>query len=258
MRVLIVDDETLARARIRKFLAQEPDLEIVGECGNGFEAIAFIREQRPDLVFLDVQMPEVSGFDVLRALPAESWPAVVFVTAHDQHAIEAFEVHALDYLLKPFTQARLLAAVRRAQEHLKARDLAPLNEQLAQWLKTPRPEYLGRVAVKNGNQTVFVKVEDIDYIESAANYAVIQTHSGNHVLRQTLNYLESRLPPQRFLRISRSVIVNLDRVKGMQSAAGGETVLTLEGGRQLLMTRGTREAQKRLEYPGSLADGPGR
>jgi two-component system LytT family response regulator len=249
MRVLIVDDEPLARARIRKFLAHEPELEIVGECGNGVEAIARIRERRPDLVFLDVQMPEVSGFDVLRALPAEGWPAVVFVTAHDQHALEAFEVHALDYLLKPFTQARLLAAVHRAQQHLQARDLAPLNRQLAQWLKARKPEYLGRIGVKTGTQTVFVKLEEIDYIESAANYAVLQTRRGNHVLRQTLNWLESRLPPHRFLRISRSIIVNLDRVKGIQSATGGENVLTLEDGRQLLMTRGMREARQRLEYP---------
>ena len=122
IRALIVDDEALARARLRKLLAEAPDLEIIGECSNGPEAIAFIREQRPDLVFLDVQMPEVSGFDVLRALPEEIWPAVVFVTAHNQHALEAFEVHALDYLLKPFTQARLLAAVQRARQHLETRE----------------------------------------------------------------------------------------------------------------------------------------
>ncbi|MGA2661219.1 MAG: LytTR family DNA-binding domain-containing protein [Verrucomicrobiota bacterium] len=260
LRLLIVDDEALARARIRKFLAREPDLEILGECSNGPEAIAFIGEHRPDLVFLDVQMPEVSGFDVLRALPAETWPAVVFVTAHDQHAIEAFEVHALDYLLKPFTQARLLSAVQRAHEHIQARDTAPLNQQLAQWLKSSRaePGWLGRVAVKTGNQTLFVKVENIDYIESAANYAVLQTRGGNHVLRQTLNHLESKLPPRLFLRISRSIIVNLERVKGIQSAPGGESVLILQDGRQLLMTRGMREAHERLQYPGNPADGSGR
>jgi two-component system LytT family response regulator len=257
---LIVDDEALARARIRMLLAREPDLEILGECSNGPEATAFIREHRPDLVFLDVQMPEVSGFDVLRALPPETWPAVIFVTAHDQHAIEAFEVHALDYLLKPFTQARLLSAVRRAHEHIQARDMAPLNQQLAQWLKSSgaEPGCLSRIAVKTGNQTLFVKVEDIDYIESAANYAVLQTRDGNHVLRQTLNNLEFKLPPRQFLRISRSIIVNLERVKGIQSAPGGESLLILQDGRQLLMTRGMREAHERLQYPGRPTDDSGR
>ena len=253
LRVLIVDDEALARARVRKLLAGEPGLEVLGECSNGPEAIAFIKEHRPGLVFLDVQMPEVSGFEVLRALPPETWPAVVFVTAHDQHAIQAFEVQAVDYLLKPFTRARLLSAVQRVREHLQARDLGPLNQQLAQWLNSARtePGYLGRIAVKTGNQTLFIRVEDIDYIESAANYAVLQTRGANHLLRQTLNHLEAKLPPRMFLRISRSIIVNLDRVKGIQSLPGGECVLLLQDGRQLLMTRGMREAHERLQYPGS-------
>ncbi|HWI56218.1 MAG TPA: LytTR family DNA-binding domain-containing protein [Bacillota bacterium] len=251
IRALIVDDEVLARGRLRKLLAGEPDLEIMGECSNGVEAIACIREQRPDLVFLDVQMPEVSGFDVLRALPEATWPAVIFVTAHDQHAIAAFEVHAVDYLLKPFAQARLLAAVQRARQHLQARDLAALNQQLAAWLKSstaPQPVYLSRIAVKTGKQTLFVRVEDIDYIEAAANYAVLQTRGENHILRETLTNLEAKLPPRLFLRISRSIIVNLERIKGIQSAPGGEHLLLLQDGRQLLMTRGAREVQERLEY----------
>ncbi len=260
IRTLIVDDEALARERIRKLVAGERDVQIIGECANGPEAIAFIREQRPDLVFLDVQMPEVNGFDVLRALPQETWPAVIFVTAHDNYAIPAFEVHALDYLLKPFTQPRLLAALERARRHLQARDLAVLNQQLADWLKStppsaPRTPYLSRIAVRTGNQTLFVKVEDIDYIESAANYAVLQTRSGNHVLRETLSNLETKLPPPLFLRISRSIIVNVDRIKGLQSGARGEYVVVLQDGRQLLLTRAVREIQERLQYsaaqPGS-------
>jgi two-component system LytT family response regulator len=251
IRVLIVDDEPLARARVRQMLAAEPDLEVAGECANGPDAIAFIREHRPDLVLLDVQMPEVSGFDVLRALPPESWPAVIFVTAHDQHAVQAFEVRALDYLLKPFTQARLRAAVQRARQHLQARDLAALHQQLADWLKSaaPQPAYLSRLAVKTGQQTLFIKVEDIDYIEAAANYAVVQARGENHILRDTLTRLETALPPSRFLRISRSVIVNLERIKGIQSAPGGEYLVLLQGGRQLLLTRGLREVQERLQYP---------
>ncbi len=255
IRALIVDDEALARERLRKLLALEPDLVIAGECANGPEAIAFIREHHPDLVCLDVQMPEVSGFDVLRALPAESWPAVIFVTAHNQHAIEAFEVQALDYLLKPFTQARHQAAVHRARQHLQSRDLAALNQQLAQWLKlaTPRPAALSRLAVKNGSQTLFVKVEDIDYIEAASNYAVVHAQGQNHILRETLASLESRLPPQSFLRISRSTIVNLERVKGLQTGPRGDAVIVLHDNHQLSLTRGLQEVQQRLQYPGAAS-----
>jgi two-component system, LytTR family, response regulator len=251
IRALIVDDEALARGRLRKLLAQAPDLEILGECSNGPEAIAFIRAQRPDLVFLDVQMPEVSGFDVLRALPEETWPAVVFVTAHDQHAIEAFEVHALDYLLKPFTQARLLAAVQRARRHLETRTLAANNQQLAQWLQANKTEsaYLSRIAVKTGQQTLFIRVEDLDYIESVGNYAVLHTRTENHVLRETLTSLEAKLPPTLFLRISRSVLVNLQCVKGLQATPRGEYLVVLQDNRQLMMTRGVKEIQERLLYP---------
>ena len=252
VRALIVDDEALARGRIRKLLAHAPDLEIAGECRNGAEAITFIREHRPDLVFLDVQMPEISGFDVLRALPSEIWPAVIFVTAHDQHAVEAFEVHALDYLLKPFTQARLLAAAQRARQHLQSRDSTALNQQLAKWLNSTASSqqslYLNRIAVKDGNQTLFVRVEDVDYIESAANYAVVQADGQNHVMRETLTNLEAKLPPRLFLRISRSIIVNLGRIKSIQSSSQGEHLVVLRNGRQLVMTRGQREIQARLQY----------
>jgi two-component system LytT family response regulator len=251
IRALIVDDEALARARLRKLLAGAADLEILNECSNGPEAISFIREHHPDVVFLDVQMPEVSGFDVLRALAPETWPAVIFVTAHDRHAIEAFEVHALDYLLKPFTQARLLAALQRARQHLESRNLAGANEQLADLLaalKTDRSS-LSRIAVKNGQETVFIRIEDVDYVESAANYAVLHTRAGNQVLRETLTSLVDRLPPRLFLRISRSVMVNLERVKSLQSGPRGEYLVVLQDGRQLLMTRGTKELQERLQYP---------
>jgi two-component system LytT family response regulator len=203
-------------------------------------------------VFLDVQMPEVSGFDVLRALPAEIWPAVIFVTAHDQHALEAFEVHALDYLLKPFTQERLLEAVGRARHLIQARDMSAMRHQLTEWLKSskPEPEYLSRIAVRTGSQTLFIKVEDVDYIEAAANYAVLHTRAGNHVLRETLTNLESQLPPRLFLRISRSVIVNLERVKGVQSGSRDDYLIVLEDGRQLLLTRAVRDVQERIKYTG--------
>jgi two-component system LytT family response regulator len=259
IRALIVDDEALARARLRKLLANAVDLEIISEASNGPEAIALIREQRPDLVFLDVQMPEVSGFDVLRALPEENWPAVVFVTAHNQHAIEAFEVHALDYLLKPFTQERLLAAVQRAREHLGARNQAAVNLQLAEWLKSSKaePAYLSRIAVKTGAQTLFIRVEDMDYVESVGNYALLHTRTENHVLRETLTNLEAKLAPRLFLRISRSILVNLERIKGLQSTPRGEYLVILQVDRQLLMTRGLKDIQARLQYPASQPGGLG-
>ncbi len=259
IRAVIVDDEALARGRLRKLLADAADLEIIGDCSNGPEAIAFIRGHRPDLVFLDVQMPEVSGFDVLRALPAETWPAVIFVTAHDQHAIEAFEVHALDYLLKPFTQARLLTAVERARQHLETRNQSAVNQQLADWLKSAKgePAYLSRIAVKTGTQTLFIRVKDLDYLESVGNYALLHVGLENHVLRETLTNLETKLPPRLFLRISRSILVNLDRVKGLQSSARGEYVVVLHDNRQLMITRGVKELQERLQYPEGHGDGVG-
>ena len=251
LRALIVDDEALARARVRKLLGPAAGLEIIGECANGPEAIATIKRDRPDLVFLDVQMPEVSGLEVLRAVPPEIWPAVIFITAHDHHAVEAFEVQAVDYLLKPFSRERLLAAVERARARLEARDTAALNQRLAAWLNASpqKPVFLDRIAVKTGSQTVFVNVRDIDAIEAAANYAVLQAGGENYILRETITHLEARLPPRIFQRISRSTIVNLERVKSVQSGPRGESLVLLRNGRQLLMTRSLRELQEKLQYP---------
>ncbi len=251
LRVLIVDDEALARARLRKLLSEEPQLEVLGECANGPDAIEFTRTHRPDLVFLDVQMPEVSGFDVLQSLAPGELPAVVFVTAHDQHAVEAFRFHALDYLLKPFTQGRLHEAVERAREQLEARAASSLNKKLLGLLHHPDVSApatpLGRLVVKKGNQTFFVKVEDVDYIEAAANYAILHTATENHLLRETLTNLEEKLPRD-FLRVSRSSIVNLNRVKSLQSTPKGEYLVCLEGNRQVLVTRGAQEVRNRLEF----------
>jgi two-component system LytT family response regulator len=250
LRTIIVDDEALARNRLRKFLVEEPDLEIIGECSNGVDAIRLIREQNPQLIFLDVQMPEVSGFDVLRGVPADQLGVVIFVTAFDRHAVEAFEVRALDYLLKPFTRERLRQALARARDQLRPPTLATLHQQLQDLFKTSEAEtsQRSRIAVRNGTQVAFVKVSDVDYIESAANYAVVHTRGGNHVVRETLTNLESSLSPKAFLRISRSTIVNLDRVKGLQTNPTGDYVVILQDNRQLAMTRGIREVQELLEY----------
>ncbi len=250
LRVLIVDDEALARARIKKMLATEADLEIVGECADGPEAIAFIEKQRPDLAFLDVQMPEVSGFDVLRAVAPELWPAVIFVTAHDQHALEAFEVHALDYLLKPFKETRFHEALQRARKHLAGRQAALLNQNLQSLLSATKPEasYPSRLTVKSGERTTFVKVDEVDYIEAAANYVILHVGAQNHILRETLTNLEARLSPKQFLRINRSAIVNLDRVKEVKPALRGEYLVVLKSGKELSLTRSVREIQQRLEF----------
>jgi two-component system, LytTR family, response regulator len=250
IRVLIVDDETLARARVRNMLAAEPELEVAGECASGIEAIAFIRDRRPDLVFLDVQMPEVNGFDVLRALPPESWPLVIFVTAHDQHALEAFEVHALDYLLKPFKEARFRAAIERARRQLQSLSAQELNQKLRTLLdhNPPPPAYPTQLAVKSGEKTVFVKLVEVDYFEAAANYLIVHVGSQNHILRETLLKMESRVSPKAFMRINRSVIVNLARVKEVRSGLGNTNVVVLKNGADLPLTRPAREIQQRLEF----------
>ena len=246
IRALLVDDEPLARNRLRKFLAQEPDVEIVGECDNGAEAVECIRRQQPDVVFLDLRMPECGGLELVRALPTESLPAIVFVTAHEQHAVEAFAVQATDYLLKPFTRARLQEAVRRVRQRLEA----PARLRATQPTPVePSPPQLHRFAVKDGNQTWFVKIHDVDYIEAAANYVVLCTPNGNHILRETLRNLEASLSPALFLRISRSVMVNLERVTAIRSGAADEWLVVLQDGREFPMTRGWKEVQERLQYP---------
>jgi len=252
IRALIVDDEALARARIRKLLAGEADLEIIGECANGPEAIAAIQAQGPELVFLDVQMPEVSGFDVLRALPVESLPAVIFVTAHDQHAITAFEVHALDYLLKPFKQGRFKEALQRAREACAARQAGAASENLLALLAQVQPqgprERLVRIPVRSGEKVTFVRTEQIEYIESAGNYVVLHTAKENHVVRETITALEEQLDSRQFLRISRSTLVSLDQIKELQPLFKGEYAVLLRNGKQLTMTRGIREVQQLLKF----------
>ena len=249
IRTVVVDDETLARNRLRKFLAQEPGVEIIGECASGPEAVEYISHQRPELVFLDVHMPQLSGLDVARALPAEYLPAIIFVTAHDRYAVEAFEVQALDYLLKPFSRERFQVALRRARLRLQAPPQARADQFAALTrLAENNSPYLNRFAGKDGNQTLFIKTQDVDYIEAAANYLVLCTPRGNHVLRETLRNMEASLAPAMFVRISRSIIVNVDRIKAIQSGLPGEWLVVLHDNREFQMTRGLKEVQERLQY----------
>jgi two-component system LytT family response regulator len=247
VRTLIVDDETLARERLRQLLQDEPEIELMGECADGTEAVEAIQKQSPDLIFLDIQMPELDGFGVLQAMTTTPAPVVVFVTAHDKFALRAFEVHAADYLLKPFDRERFKKALARALDRVKHREGAAQQAQAAVLaeLKPPsRP--LERLAVKTSGKVIFVKLEDVDYIESAHNYVELHVDKQSHLLRETLNSIEARLPAEKFVRISRSVIVHIERVKELQPLFYGEYAVTLHNGTRLTLSRRYRDKLERL------------
>lgn len=253
IRALLVDDEPLARQRVRLLLNEEPDIEVIGECGDGFEAVEQIQAGKPDLVFLDVQMPDMDGFEVLRQVTQALLPVVIFTTAYDQHALRAFEVNALDYLLKPFKPTRFQEAVQRARD-LIANKRAGLTVAQARGLlallghpPAPAPQ-LTRLAIKAAGKVTFVELDRIHSIEAAGKYAVVHVAKENHVLRETMNSLESHLPPQRFLRISRSVIVNLDQIQELQPMFQGENLVVLKNGQGYPTTRPIREIQQKLEF----------
>ena len=250
IRTLIVDDEPLARDRIQSLLREEADIEILRECANGNEAVAAIKELSPDLVFLDVQMPGRGGFEVLREIDPAALPLIIFVTAYDQHALKAFEVHALDYLLKPFKQARFKETVQRARAALADRRAGAASAGLLELIGQAKPErqFLGRIPVRNGERTVFVKTAQVDYFEAAGNYVVLHTGKENHVVRETLTALESKLDPKKFARINRSTIVNTDQIKEVQPLFKGEHVVVLHNGKQLPLTRGVRELEELLKF----------
>lgn len=248
IRALIVDDEPLARERLRTLLEGEPDIEVVGECADGQQAVATIKQVAPDLVFLDIQMPELDGFGVLAQLEGTRLPVVVFVTAHDRFALKAFEVHALDYLLKPFDRARFQKTLRRALESLRQNRPEQITAQLSALLSDIRPpaKYLERLAVKSSGKVVFLKVEDLDWIEAADNY--VDLHWGNESLmhRETMSALEQQLPPNKFMRISRSSIVNVDRIKELQPLFHGEYAVILRNGVRLTLSRTYRDKLSRM------------
>lgn len=253
--VIIVDDETVARARLRRLLSDEPDMRVVAECDNGKDAVDAILERSPDLVFLDIEMPELNGFDVLRAVPEETLPAFVFVTAFNSYALEAFAVDALDYLLKPFDAERFQVTVRRARERIGARSerhdlLTAIREisetqreiraavaQLPDATPLSRPSYLERLAVKLDGRVFFVRVDEVDYMESAANYVKVHVGSDVHLIRERLGDLAARLDPSRFARIHRSTIVNLDQIKEIQPWFSGDALVILRGGQKLRLSR---------------------
>ena len=226
LRTVIVDDEPLARSNLVVLLRRDPEVEIVAECVTGEEAIDHIRRSKPDLVFLDVQMPECDGFDVLERLGGNQPPAIVFVTAYDQYALRAFESGALDYLLKPFDDARFERALNRAKQSLKRND------------STQKPE---RIVVKTAGQVLFVKYSEIDWVEAAANYVRIHTGNDEFLMRETMNAFEAKLDTRRFMRIHRSIIVNLEKIKELQPCNNGEYIVVLRTGKELSLSRSFRD-----------------
>jgi two-component system, LytTR family, response regulator len=264
IQTLIVDDEVLSRRGVELRLRTEPDFEILAQCGSGREALAAIQQYKPDLVFLDIQMPGMSGFEVLARLPQESLPLIVFVTAYDQYAIQAFEARAIDYLLKPIDDARFATTLERVREHVRARSAAGQRDRLMQIiaeitgcgelaldellthgtkaLESRRPEVL---PIRQGRETVRVPVASIQWIDAAGDYMCIHAAGDTHILRGTMKELEEILDPKLFQRVHRSTIVNLRLVKSLRAHMNGEYFLTLEGGHELKLSRTYRD---KVEY----------
>ena len=250
LRILIVDDEPLARGKLRSLLAKETDLEVVGEAKDGRSALDAIAKLTPDLVFLDVQMPELDGFGVLAQLPPDARPAVVFVTAHDQFALKAFEVHALDYLLKPFDRERLQKSLARARQQLAAPSgPTELQNQLSALLagmKQPAATAPDRIAVKSSGRIFFVNTAEIDWVEAADNYVKLHAARAEHLMRETLSSIEQRLAGAGFVRISRSVIVHPRVVRELQPLFHGDQAVLLKDGTRLTLSRTHRDALDKL------------
>lgn len=243
IRTLIVDDEPLARERLATFLQASPDIELIGECGDGRQAVETIRSAAPDLVFLDIQMPEIDGFGVVEALQGDAVPVIVFVTAYDRYALKAFEVHAVDYLLKPFDRERFEIALGRAVDRVRARQGDGIQEQLASLLADLRPKNRApdRLVIKSEGRVLFLRMEEIDWVEASDNYVNLHVGTESHLLRETMGSLESRLPTDRFLRISRSTMVNIERIKELQPMFHGEYTVILRNGTRLTLSRGYRD-----------------
>jgi two-component system LytT family response regulator len=246
LRVLIADDEPPARQRIEDLLAKEPRVEIVGQASTGDEAVELIRGRRPDLVFLDVQMPGRGGFDVVDALGAEM-PATIFVTAFDKFALKAFSVAAVDYLLKPFDDERFAQALQRARKSIELKEVERMTRRLLDFLHEERPKFLERISVESRGQTRIVPVAQVDYITASGPYAELHVGDKTYAVRERMQTLEEQLDPSIFFRIHRSAIVRLDRIETLLHRPGGDYAVRLKGGAELDVSRARRdELQKRL------------
>lgn len=247
IRAVIVDDEPLARKRIHDLLCEDRDVEVVAECGSGAAAMDVLEHQKPDLLFLDVQMPEVDGFELLEAAEG-SVPAVIFVTAYDKYALRAFDAQAVDYLLKPFNESRFQQALQRAKEKIGKGSGGQMNADLMSLLKDVQAgrKSTDRLVIKSGGRVLFLKAAEIDYVEAAGNYLNLYVGKDTHLIRETMQSLEARLDPAHFLRIHRSTIVNLERIKELQPWFGGEYVVVLRDGRKLTLSRTYRARVQQL------------
>lgn len=248
IRALIVDDEPLAREGVRLHLEAQPDVEIVGEARDGEEAVEMITALHPDLVFLDVQMPGLDGFGVVEAVGVEAMPSVIFVTAYDQFALRAFDAHAVDYLLKPFDAERLNTAVEGARNAIRGKRRNEVEERLVALLGELRGkgQFLERIVVRSGGRILILRIEDVEWLEAASNYVRIHAGGREYLLRETMTNLETKLDPAHFVRIHRSTIVRLDRIKELEPLFQGDYVLILEDGTRLTSSRGYRDRLQEL------------
>ena len=242
IRALVIDDEPLARDMIREMLESDPHVEIIAECANGREAVAAIKSLSPDLIFLDIQMPELGGFEVLESLDSGSAPYVIFATAYDQYAVRAFEVHAFDYLLKPFDQERFDVAWQRARKQIELDRSGQRDQHILELLEELKagPRYLERLVIKTGGRVFFLNVEDVHCIEAEGNYVRVYDSGKHYLLRETISGLEEQLDPKQFLRIHRSAIVKIDKIKELQPWFHGEYRIILTNGKQLTLSRNYR------------------
>ncbi len=245
LQAIIVDDEELARQRIRDLLEERPEIQVRAECRNGTTAIEAIRRHDPDLVFLDVRMPDVDGFGVIETIGAEKMPPVIFVTAFDQYALDAFETNAVDYLLKPFDRERFQRAVDRMLERHDQRHIAELDRGVHKLLELAKngDRYGERLIVRSSGSVHFVKVDTVDWIEASRNYVKIHCGPDVHTMRETMARMEARLDPERFLRIHRSTVVNIDRIRKIEPGIGTESMVVLESGERLMVSRAYRRGK---------------
>lgn len=243
IRAFLVEDEPLAREKLRTMLRKDAEIEIVGEAANGKQAVEGIEAQQPDLLFLDVQIPGMDGFRVLETLKVEKLPVIIFVTAYNQYALKAFEFYALDYLLKPFDRQRLTKAVDRAKTQIRKERGTQLNEGILELLRElkEKPKHLSRIAIRTDGRVFFVKAEEIDWIGAEGNYVSLHMGKESYLLRETITNMEGQMDPARFLRIHRSTIVNIDRVKELQPWFHGEYRVLLRDGTQLVLSRSYRD-----------------
>lgn len=245
LKVVIVDDEPLAREKIRELLRNDAEIELIAECSGGHKAVAAIQKTPPDLLFLDIQMPEMDGFGVIKALSAQQvqMPYIVFVTAYDQYAVRAFEVYALDYLLKPFDRERFQKALERAKSQIRRDRSDTLSQGILSLIEELKegPRHLERLVIKNSGRVQLLKTQEIDWIEAEGNYVRVHAGKEAHLLRETISTLETQLNPKKFMRIHRSTIVNLDRIRELQPWFHGEYRIILRDGTQLMLSRSYRE-----------------